>query len=231
VNQKKILILDYSVDRLETPNIKACLPADVQVSSLFIDTEKSFPDDLDEHHFTHIIHTGSALSINETAPFTRKAEKFIREIRAQRVPQMGICYGHQLVCRALIGTHAVRTSPNGFEVGWRPVTFSEKALELLDVKQTETVWQHHFDEVIELPEGSELLATNTHTGVQAYINFQQRLIGTQFHPEFDKERGDRYYVNDREFIEKNNHAVAELIEQGPSFDAGKVFFDFFLEKL
>ena len=231
MNQKKVLILDYSVDRLETPNIKACLPADVQVSSLFIDTEDSFPDDLGDRPLTHIIHTGSALSINETAPFTHKAEKFIRETQARRAPQMGICYGHQLVCRALIGTHAVRASSNGFEVGWRPVTFPGNAQALLGVKQVETVWHHHFDEVVELPEGSELLATNEHTRVQAYINFQQRLLGIQFHPEFDKERGNRYYVNDREFIEKNNYAVDELIEQGPSFDTGYVFFNFFLEKV
>jgi GMP synthase-like glutamine amidotransferase len=229
VNQNRILILDYSIDRLETPTIKACLPADAQVASLFIDTEESFPDDLGEKDFTHIIHTGSALSINETAPFTSKAEKFIRETRDKGVPQMGICYGHQLVCRALIGTHAVRPSPNGFEVGWRPVSFSNSALNLLGVKATETVWQHHFDEAIELPEGSELLATNTHSRVQAYMNPEQRLFGTQFHPEFDQERGNNYFVKDQEFIEKNNFKVADLIKQGPSFEVGKVFFGFFLE--
>ena len=123
----------------------------------------------------------------------------------------------------------MRRSPNGFEVGWRPVTFDDHALDSLGVRENETVWQHHFDEVIELPEGSELLAANTHTRVQAYINDSQRLIGTQFHPEFDKERGNRYYVNDAEFIEKNGYTVAALIQQGPSFDAGKVFFGYFLE--
>lgn len=231
MSQKELLILDYSVDRLETPNIKACLPADVQVASLFIDTEASFPDDLDEQPFTHIVHTGSALSINQIAPFTRKAEAFIRKTRDRRIPQMGICYGHQLVCRALLGKQAVRSGPSGFEVGWRPVTFSENARALLGVEETETVWQHHFDEVLQLPEGSDLLATNAHTRVQAYVNFQQRLLGTQFHPEFDRERGNRYYVHDREFIEKNKQAVDDLIQHGPSFDTGKVFFDFFLEKL
>jgi GMP synthase-like glutamine amidotransferase len=91
------------------------------------------------------------------------------------------------------------------------------------------VWQHHFDEAIELPEGSELLATNAHTRVQAYMNPEQRLFGSQFHPEFDQERGNNYFVKDREFIEKNNFKVADLIKQGPSFEVGKVFFGFFLE--
>ena len=108
MNQKKILILDYSVDRLETQNIKACLPMDVQVSSLFIDTEKSFPDDLGDQGFTHIIHTGSALSINETAPFTHKAEKFIRETRDRRRPQNGNFFGQKLGWRAFVGAPVAR---------------------------------------------------------------------------------------------------------------------------
>jgi GMP synthase-like glutamine amidotransferase len=86
----------------------------------------------------------------------------------------------------------------------------------------------HLDEVIELPEGSELLATNPHTPVQAYINNEQRLLGTQFHPEFDQENGNAYFINDRKFIESNNYSVDEIVKQGPSFDAGKVFFECFL---
>ena len=73
MSQKRILILDYSVDRSETGSIKRWLPEDSNVSSLFIDTAESFPDDLINHDFTHVIHSGSALSIVETAPFVEKA--------------------------------------------------------------------------------------------------------------------------------------------------------------
>jgi len=38
----KILILDYSVDRSETSDIKRWLPVDANVSSLFIDTEDNY---------------------------------------------------------------------------------------------------------------------------------------------------------------------------------------------
>ena len=75
MSPKKILILDYSTDRSETPNIKRWLPLDSDVSSIFIDSGTSFPSDLIKDDFTHVIHTGSALSITETAPFTEKAEK------------------------------------------------------------------------------------------------------------------------------------------------------------
>ena len=92
------------------------------------------------------------------------------------------------------------------------------------------VWQHHFDEVTVLPEASELLATNSHTSIQAYINYEQRLFGTQFHPEFDKEAGNKIFLKDRKLLERNNYDVDEITRQKPSFETGKVFFGFFLEK-
>lgn len=231
MNLKNILILDYSKDRLETPNIKRWLPADAQVTSLFIDTEESFPDDLIEQGFTHVIHTGSALSITKPAPFTEKAVAYIQKARDEGVSQMGICYGHQLVCGALVGKHAVRSSPKGMEAGWGQVRFDRKAMNILGIRESEVVWQHHFDEVTELPPGSELLATNTHTQVQAYVNYEYRLFGTQFHPEFDKEPGNKIFLRDRALLESNNYNVDEILKGGPSIEAGKIFFGFFLEKI
>ena len=197
MNLQKILILDYSVDRSETSAVKRWLPVNLDVSSLFIDTEESFPDDLINNDFTHVIHTGSALSITQVAPFTDKAVDYIRKARDKGVSQMGICYGHQLICQALVGKHAVQSSPNGLEAGWNNITFINSSMSILGVGENETVWQHHFDEVIQLPEGSELLATNSHTKIQAYINYEQRLFGTQFHPEFDKEAGDKIFLDNK----------------------------------
>ncbi len=225
---RKILILDYSVNREETAIIKSCISQDENLHALFIDSEDSFPNDLIEQVYTHVIHTGSVLSINEDAPFTKKAMQFIRDFKDEGGWQMGICYGHQLVCRALIGLKAVQSSHSGFEVGWENVNFTSKAMNLLGVRGTEKVWQHHFDEVIKMPEGSELLATNAHCRIQAYINFEQHILGTQFHPEFNRKSGNQYFINDRDFIEKQNFKVNKMIKQGPSFNSGKVFFDFFL---
>jgi GMP synthase (glutamine-hydrolysing) len=175
-----------------------------------------------------VIHSGSELSITKPAPFTKKAVTFIQKVREQGVAQFGICYGHQLICLALVGKHAVRSSSNGFEVGWRTINFTRRAQQIFGIGESEAVWQHHFDEVIELPEGSELLATNAHTEIQAYINDEQRIVGTQFHPEFDKEAGDKLFLRDRELLEKNNYDVDEIITRGPSIEAGRIFFGYFL---
>jgi GMP synthase-like glutamine amidotransferase len=228
LHQKKILILDYSTSRVEASALKRWMPEDAIVSSLYIDTEESFLDGLIGENFTHVIHSGSELSINEEAPFTQKAVSFIRSARDKGIWQMGICYGHQLVCKALVGKDAVRKAPKGFEVGWVNVNFNEQATKLLGVNENEVVWQHHFDEVVKLPEGSELLATNEHTAIQAYVNEDQKIFGTQFHPEFDKEAGDKIFLRDRALLESHHYDVETILKRGPSLDTGKVFFNFFL---
>lgn len=229
MNCNHILILDYSVDRSEAPAIQKWLPEDSTVSTLYIDTENSFPDDLADQEHSHVIHSGSALSITKPVPFTPKAIKYIRDIKDKRVAQMGICYGHQLICRALVGKHAVRKSPIGFEVGWNEVQFTENSVSIPGVREVEILWQHHFDEVIELPEGSILLASNQHTRIQAYIHVKNRLLGTQFHPEFDRDTGNGLYIKDRKLLEKHHCNIEEITQSGPSLEAGTVFFDFFLD--
>jgi GMP synthase-like glutamine amidotransferase len=226
---KKILILDYSVRRSETAFIRRWLPEDTQVTSLFIDTEESFPDQLIEKDYTYVIHSGSELSVTKTAPFTQKALNYIQSLKDRQIPQMGICYGHQLICRALLGPHAVRKSSQGLEAGWCKVSFINNTLRIPDVSKTETLWQHHLDEVIELPEGSHIIATNSHTRIQAYINTELRLFGTQFHPEYDREKGNEFFLEDRDLLEAHNYHVDEIIKQGPSIESGKIFFNFFLD--
>lgn len=132
-SQQQVLILDYSTSRVEASALARWMPESASVTSLFIDTEASFPDDLLDRNFTHVIHSGSELSINDEAPFTSKAVAFIRAARDQGIRQMGICYGHQLICKALVGDHAVRKSPNGFEAGWIDVDFNEQGTRLLAV--------------------------------------------------------------------------------------------------
>lgn len=225
---KKILILDYSTDKSGTPNIKQWMPADADISSLFISNAESFPVNLIDNNFSHVIHSGSAHSITKNTPFDEKAEKFIIDCWGNAVAQMGICFGHQLICRALLGRQSIQASPNKLEAGWEDINFNNKAMNMLNIRACEKIWQHHFDEVIELPKGSEILATNAHTEIQAYINYEQRLFGTQFHPEVERKAGNDVFIKDRELLEKYNYNVEEIVEAGPSIEAGKVFFNFFL---
>ena len=56
----RILILDYSTDRSEAALFRQWLPEGARVESLYIDTEQSFPGDLINRDFTHVIHLTTA---------------------------------------------------------------------------------------------------------------------------------------------------------------------------
>ena len=227
-----VLILDYSIDQFETPIIKSFLNRnfDTEVTALHITTEASFPNDLIEKDYTHVVHTGSTLSINKISPFTEKAANYINALVKKGTWQFGICYGHQLMAYALVGAHAVRETPKGMEAGWGDVEFNEFGQQLLNLNPIERIWQHHFDEVTELPEGSQIFATNSHSKIQAYINFEKRLLGTQFHPEINLRQGNNYFLKDRELLEANGFDVDVIVKQTPSFNTPKVFFEFLLRQ-
>lgn len=222
------LILDYSTSRIGTPTIEPWVEKWGQVSSLFIDSEESFPLDLLENGYTHVIHSGSELSINEPAPFTKRAKAFIQAATHKGVAQMGICYGAQLMCMSLVGGEAVRASPKGFEAGWGEVRFNAEGQSLLGVHPVERVWQHHFDEVALLPEGAIELATNEHTTIQAWVSPAQRLFGTQFHPEVVRRMGNKIFRKDQQLLEENGYDLEEIVLKGPSPKIGNAIFDYFV---
>lgn len=226
----KILILDYSIDQFETPLIESCFEKNIETHTFHIETEDSFPENWEEMNFTHIIHSGSTLSINDVSPFTEKAITLVQKASEMKIWQMGICYGHQLIALALVGKQAIRPASKGFEVGWEKVYFLDSATYLFDVKGEEDVWQHHFDEVVELPIWSELLATNGHSHIQAYINYESLVLGTQFHPEFDFEKGNAFFRSDRKNLVNLGVDVDEILRGEPTFDSKSVIFNFFLKQ-
>lgn len=225
---KKVLILDYSTDAFETPLIESAIPEGIEIQSIHVKKGEDIPKEILKEGITHVIHTGSTLSINENAPFTHTATKLIRAAVGREIWQMGICYGHQLLNKVLVGDHAVRAVPKGFEAGWRKVWFLDAATQLFKINQEEILWQHHFDEVVELPLWSELLATNNHSHIQAFINFELKLLGTQFHPEFNESKGNAFFRKDHPLLEKHGFDVDEMLKGKPSLDSRSTFFDFFL---
>ncbi len=226
----KVQILDYSTHRGAATLFKRYLPDSVAVLTHYIDSAAAMTKAMADSGITHVIHSGSNLSINAQHPFSAQVEQYIRQLAVSRIQQLGICFGHQLLCRVLVGAQAVRRSPNGLEAGWREVQFMTDATSIPGLSGVQTVWQHHFDEVIQLPPGSELIATAGHTAIQAWLNPELRLMGTQFHPEFDQHSGNAYFINDSELLRQHGFNVDQLIRSGPSAEHGRLWFDYFLSR-
>ncbi|MBN2586967.1 MAG: type 1 glutamine amidotransferase [Candidatus Fermentibacteraceae bacterium] len=221
----RVLILDYSVDRSEAPLFSKWLPDHCLRTDAFVFFGDPIPS---PEGFTHVMHTGSSLSIREDAVFIPEAAGLIRDCVRTGIPQMGVCYGHQLMCRALLGPSSVGRCPGGIEAGWIDISLKGSGLGIPGTEPVIRVLQSHFDRVMTLPEGAEVIASNGHTEVQAFADGKRRLLGFQFHPEFDRDTGNRLFMKERELLERNGVDVDRVLETGPSINTGRIFFDYFL---
>jgi GMP synthase-like glutamine amidotransferase len=109
----------------------------------------------------------------------------IREAVVDReMPYLGICLGHQLLADALGGVvqPAARPEVGAFEIARTPA--GERHALLDGLPQRPRVLQWHAAEVVEPPEGAEVLASSIDCAVQA-MAVGERALGLQFHAEVD----------------------------------------------
>jgi len=222
--RKPVAVLDYSVDGLSGELISRWLK--IPSTVIRITGDEPFPSILPEE-CKAVIHSGSALSILSETVFMNGAVDFIRKSADSGIPQMGICYGHQLLARAFLGLDGVARC-SSVELGWLDVSFLP-AWPVAGLSGRMAVWQSHYDCIVRLPAGSVITATNRHTEIQAFFNRDMKLFGTQFHPEFDTQSGNRCFSNDPELFRKNGVSLTETLASGPGFNTGEIIFGHFLK--
>ena len=225
IHHPHVLILDYSVDRSEGPLFRRWLPDECESTTVFVYSGEDIPD---TGIFTHVMHTGSSLSISSDAEFYSEAERMILSCVENGIPQMGVCYSHQMFCRVLIGPSSVRKCSNGLEAGWRNVEMTGTGLNIPGVRSISRVFQFHFDEVTVLPSGAEIIATSRHTGIQGFIDRARKILSLQFHPEFTRKDGNDLYLKERRLLKENGIDLDAIQADGPNIDAGRIFFSYFM---
>jgi GMP synthase (glutamine-hydrolysing) len=122
-----------------------------------------------------VVLSGGPASVYEPGAPTVDAEVF-----SLGVPVLGICYGHQLMSRALGGEVAATGQR---EYGRTTLSVDEPGVLLQDVPDEDVVWMSHGDAVSRQPDGFRITAHTGSTPVAAMEDRERGLFGVQFHPE------------------------------------------------
>ena len=140
-----------------------------------------------------ILITGSPAGVYDDEPWIAPLMQFIRDAAAAGVPQIGICFGHQILAEALGGK--VEKSPKGWGIGRH--TYDMKACpEWMegDCPVTISVPVSHQDQVVALPPGARVLARSDFTPFAAIDYGKTPAISFQCHPEFDADYSAALYT-------------------------------------
>ncbi|KAL3427264.1 GMP synthase [Phlyctema vagabunda] len=131
-----------------------------------------------------ILISGSRFNSFDDDPWILKLVDFVKQVLAQdRVRIVGICFGHQIVGRAL-GAKVAR-SDKGWEISVTAIDLTKRGQEIFG-KTSLALHQMHHDIVYNYPEGVEELAYTDKCAVQG-MYASKRFITVQGHPEFTEQ--------------------------------------------
>ena len=137
----------------------------------------SFPARTDE--CDSYVLTGSAHGAYENHAFIPPLENFIRKAYAKGIPQVGICFGHQILAQALGGR------VEKFDGGWG-LGVQDYSIKLNDSEKTIKLNAVHQDQVVEKPLDAKVIASSDFCKNAALV-YGRKAISFQPHPEFDAE--------------------------------------------
>ena len=159
------------------------------------------PENLDA-----ILITGSAAGVYDQTPWMDPLMAFIRAAADARVPQVGICFGHQAIAHAL-GAHVTK-SDKGWGIGRHTydVTAPQSWMGA-DTHPKFSLGVSHQDQVQSLPPGAQLVASSDFCSHAALSYPAINAISFQGHPEFSPEFNCALYS-----IRKGTALPADMVE-------------------
>lgn len=124
---------------------------------------------------------GIVLSGGPSSVYEAGAPTFDSGIFELGIPMFGICYGFQVMAKAL-GGDVAQTGLREYGATDATVLAGGGAI-LAGQPDTQTVWMSHGDSVAKAPAGFEVLARTASTPVAAFGNPERCFYGVQWHPE------------------------------------------------
>ncbi len=176
--------------------------------------------------FAAVILSGSPAMVTDNAPWSLAVEQWVQR-HADTLPTLGVCYGHQLIARALGG--AVGDNPNGRQIGTHTIERVGGVDDpLFDTLPTRFPAQTtHVQSVLRLPSDAVLLARTPLDPHHAF-RWGRQTWGVQFHPEFDADITRAYLRQRKADLLREGLPQASLLKAcRPSPEATAVLHHFY----
>lgn len=145
-------------------------------------------DEVQQKNPAAVILSGGPASVYEDA-----SPKLDAKILELGIPVLGICYGFQILAQSL-GGRVDRTGKR--EYGATNLEISSGGTLLAKQPQLQVCWMSHGDQVMEAPQGFDVLASTKTTPVAAFESKEKKIFGVQWHPEVKhSEQGQKVLEN------------------------------------
>lgn len=137
------------------------------------------PDDYDGW-----VLTGSIASANDDLPWVQRLVALLRTLHERRAPMVGLCFGHQVIARALGGR--VGRSPGGMRLGVATTRLRQLQPWMTPAQSEVTLFAAHQEQVLVPPPASRVLGGDDWAPVGA-LALGDHIFSTQYHPELSRE--------------------------------------------
>ncbi|MBT7671120.1 MAG: C26 family cysteine hydrolase domain-containing family, partial [Proteobacteria bacterium] len=158
---------------------------------------------------------------NDQNEWTEKFGEFVSDTHKLKIPFVGICYGMQMMAKALGGT--VEYAEKGWGVGVVTSTVYEKAQWMANHKEAANLVVSHQEQVTELPAEAVLLAGSDFCP-NGIFQVGSSMLGIQGHPEFTTDYSRalmdaRRNIIPAEAVEAGMDSLSKRVDGSWTFDS------------
>ncbi|CAH9125696.1 unnamed protein product [Cuscuta epithymum] len=153
--------------------------------SVFRVARGEFPADDEIGEFDGYVITGSCGDAHGNDVWICDLLSLVTKLDAMKKKVLGICFGHQILGRALGGKTGRATA--GWDIGVTAIHISSSSglCNSLKLPAFLDVIECHRDEIKELPVKAEIIGWSNKTGIEMF-RYGDHIMGIQGHPEYTK---------------------------------------------
>ena len=198
--EKKLLILNCTFAEVGIKRLNILFKSIIKNYNIEYKIYHLTEEIYDINKFSHLIISGSALFASQENENDQQIYDIVQQFNNKSI--LGICYGHQILAKALMNSNICRKSSTP-ELGWRKVELTDNPL--FTGISNPVFYESHLEEVFNLSDDFQIIASNFNCDIQAYQYKNLPIWGVQFHPEVTINYGEQSIKNklaNNEYLEK-----------------------------